>query len=335
MATQKGIAKELGISQAIVSRVLSGDTKSVSKETASKIIDAARSMNYNKRKQSQSRYIGVIVSESSQRDSGYSYERRFLLGVQEQARRLNAIPIQHILTDGEGFAELSGKVSGWISGSVLPAAQLRRLQIPMVFAQCRELSGSYDSIMEDSSGIVGQTLRHLHGLGHRRFGYFDVRPNGLLQARRYGAFHETLAALDLPAPAPEWIFTPHRQERSLDEVERQVRDFLSVLKGMSARPSALFIAGDIYALPFLRLAKEYGFSIPGDFSVFGYDDIPDAELAGLSSIAQPLEDIGREAVSRLLARIDDPELPVRDIAVPMRFNVRASIGPVKGEGRRK
>lgn len=329
MTTQKGIAARLGVSQAVVSKVLSGNTTRVSMDTAEQILEAARRMNYSKRKQSQSRFIGVLLSQAETETRGYSYGLRLLAGVQEQARKLNAIPIQHILNAGDVDEAFFKDVSGWIALVSLPPEKLRQLNRPLVFLHCGERSPGFDLVIEDTWMGVRLALKRLAALGHRRFGYFNVRPWGVGQAANYGAFHQVLAEFNLPPPLPEWIFTPSRREATMADVERQTHEFLAALRGMKERPSALFIAGDVYALPFLRMAPAYGFAVPGDFSVFGYDDIPESALCApsLSSIAQPLEELGREAVSRLMARLDAPGMESRTICVPMAFNERASVGP--------
>lgn len=331
IATQKTIARQLGISQAAVSKVLSGNTAKVSADTAAQILEAAKRMNYSKRKQNKSRFIGVMLSHVAEYRGG-PYELRILSGIQEQARKLNAIPVQHILTIEESSDDFYKDVAGWVSITSIPPEKLNQIDRPIVFLHGLAPHVGFDTIVEDTHMGVRRAVRRLYELGHRSFGYFNVRPWGLSQAENYGAFHSAISELDLPHPPPEWIFTPRRKEATMADVERQQHEFLVTLKKMRSRPRALFIAGDIYALPFLRLASEYGFSIPEDFSVFGYDDIPDSALSSpsLSSIAQPLEEMGREAVERLIARINTPGMPTRTIKIPMEFKERASIGSARG-----
>lgn len=327
--TQKSIAGQLAISQAVVSRVLSGDTSKVSQITAVKIIEAAQRLSYNKRKHSRTRFIGVVVSQLARDNAGYHVEIRLLAGIQEQARKVNLIPVQHIADQMGVVDALMPDTCGWIVIHPLEPALRQSINGPVVFLHAHDTSGMHDCILEDTTTAVRSAIRRLHGLGHRRFGYFNVRSWGVAQAENYGAFFQVISELDLPAPKPEWVYTPHRRERTAADVERLVRECLGSLAMMSERPSAMFIAGDVYALPFLRLAGEYGLSIPGDLSMFSHDDLPEAVacVPSLSSIAQPFGDMGREAVSRLLARIEHPDLPVRTIRVPMAFNERGSIGP--------
>ncbi|MFZ2653673.1 MAG: LacI family DNA-binding transcriptional regulator [Victivallales bacterium] len=329
LVTQTHIARHLNISQAIVSRVLNGNVKAVSRETAKRILKASRELKYNMRKQSQTQFIGVLMPGSP---AGASFLMRLFSGIQDEARRRNAIPIQHILKKGDALREFMEQVSGLISVVELSDGLTGDLHArkPVVYLHHHGISGKHDCVLEDNRGGFRQAIRKLFELGHRRFGYFDVRPWGVAQAERYGAFHQVLSEFDLPVPPSEWVATPRRKERSTEDVERQLREFLSSLRSMKERPTALLMA-DAYAIPFLRLSRESGFSVPGDFSVVGYDDNPECELSRptLSSIAQPLEEMGKEALGRLMDRIGNPDMPPRIIRVSMEFKERGSIGRVK------
>jgi len=76
------------------------------------------------------------------------------------------------------------------------------------------------------------------------------------------------------------------------------------------RPDAVFVASDNQALGALTALREAGLSAPHDMAVVGFDDIKVAEVVGLSTVRQPMHEMGRQAVERLLARLSDgPDVP--------------------------
>jgi LacI family xylobiose transport system transcriptional regulator len=85
------------------------------------------------------------------------------------------------------------------------------------------------------------------------------------------------------------------------------------------RPTAIFACNDLMALGVYEAARQAGLSIPDDLSVVGYDDLSVAEWAGppLTTVRQPLLDMGRQATAMLLDRDLDVEAPRVDLATDL------------------
>ena len=90
----------------------------------------------------------------------------------------------------------------------------------------------------------------------------------------------------------------------------------------SPRPTVLLCATDVLALGALDVARELGLDVPGDVSVTGFDDVPAAAIARLTTVRQPLQEKGREAGRLLMDR--DTE---REVVLPLELVVRSSTGP--------
>lgn len=279
-------------------------------------------------KRAPSRFIGVAMSS----EANGAFHMRLLMGIQQEARRRNVIPLQHIASPRKPSPVFEEEVAGWISVAE-PLDDITALVQgkPVVYLHNRDIRGRSDCVLEDCQDGLRQAIQRLHALGHRRFAYFDVRPWGGHQAERYGAFHQILSEFDLPAPPPEWVVTPTRKDRSIADVEQKLRTFLAAWLQMAERPSALLTAADVYGLALLRVAPEFGVSIPRDLSVVGYDDEPACELSTptLASIAQPMEEMGVEAMRRLLDKIEAPDMEPKTIRVGMKYIERASVGPAQ------
>jgi LacI family transcriptional regulator len=95
--------------------------------------------------------------------------------------------------------------------------------------------------------------------------------------------------------------------------------------------TAVFCFNDIAAIGAIRALTEAGLSVPGDVSVVGFDDIQSAAYCtpSLSTVRQPLQEMGKTGARILLERIANPtaEYPA-EVVVQPEFVVRESTGPV-------
>jgi DNA-binding LacI/PurR family transcriptional regulator len=95
-------------------------------------------------------------------------------------------------------------------------------------------------------------------------------------------------------------------------------------------PTALVVANDIAALGAIAAVQEAGLQVPGDVSVVGYDGIALGALRTLSltTVAQPLAEMGATAAARLFDRISNPRARAQHISVEAALVVRGTTGPV-------
>ena len=96
--------------------------------------------------------------------------------------------------------------------------------------------------------------------------------------------------------------------------------------------TAVFCFNDIAAIGAIRALKDAGLNVPGDVSVVGFDDILSAAYAtpSLTTVRQPLAEMGRRGAKVLLERIADRKKPfATDIFMESELIVRESTGPVK------
>lgn len=98
----------------------------------------------------------------------------------------------------------------------------------------------------------------------------------------------------------------------------------TVVLDRTDRPSAVVAVSDVMALGFMDACAQRGLEPGQDISVAGFDGLPEAADAGLTTIRQPVRDKGRLAAELLL----DPGLPDRRIILPHELIVRRSTRPV-------
>lgn len=92
-------------------------------------------------------------------------------------------------------------------------------------------------------------------------------------------------------------------------------------------PTAIFAASDTQAIGVMDAARELGYSIPGDLSVVGYDNIRDAEYLNLTTVAQPLFESGYEGAHMLLSMIDQSQVEIQEIKLPLDLIERGTTAP--------
>lgn len=222
----------------------------------------------------------------------------------------------------EAYQELVGtyRVDGFVlSDTVLGdrrQAWLARHGIPFV-AFGRMWSGRQVGDFVDVDGAAGMetAVEHLVALGHERIAFLgwprgsgvgDDRAAGWLQAmRRHG----------LPSRG--------RRAESDDDVER-ARQAAGPL--LDAGATAVVAASDTLAMGCYRALRDRGQTPGREVSVAGFDDSPAAALVApaLTSVAQPLADVGRECVRLLLSRIAAPQRPAEHVLLDPALVVRES-----------
>ncbi len=202
-------------------------------------------------------------------------------------------------------------------------------KIPFVFVNSHSDVPTVDEIRTDNFQAGYIATKHLLDLGHRRVGICVRGASGRFLSRseteRYRGY---VAALTEAGLVPKESLTVKTEEGPIN-VDRGYQAFKVFLESGCELPSALYAISDHFATGVLYAAKEKGISIPGDLAIVGTDDL---ELASqlrpsLTSVRQPLQELGEEAVNLLLKRIDGkgPSQPVK-LHVPCSLRVRQSSG---------
>ena len=205
------------------------------------------------------------------------------------------------------------------------AAALER-RLPVVLVDEPRLPGGFFVGIRDDEG-ARLAAAHVAALGHRRVaiitdrvvddaqeGFADedriARSNCKVSRERVMGYRDGMGQPGMPVfEVPGNFF---------EDGVRAAR----VLLGQSPRPTALLCATDVLALGAMQVARELGLDVPGDVSITGFDDVPAAATADLTTVRQPLQEKGRQAGRLLLER--DTE---REVILPLELVTRGSTGP--------
>jgi LacI family transcriptional regulator len=171
-----------------------------------------------------------------------------------------------------------------------------------------------------SSG-ADQATRHLLDLGHRRIGAITGPRGTMATEERQRGYHAALAAAGV-LPDPELVI-----ESNFD-IDGG-RKAASALLDLADPPTAIFAFNDPLAIGAMQAALARNLRIPQDLSVVGFDDTAEAELVtpALTTVRQPLAEMGRMAVSLLIRLLENHRFEALHVELATQLIVRASSGP--------
>ncbi|MFF5978793.1 LacI family DNA-binding transcriptional regulator [Streptomyces olindensis] len=324
------VARLAGVSKQTVSRVLN-DHPAVRPETREAVLDAMRTLGYRPSRSARSlasgrtRMLGVISFDAA-RYGPAAILTAINTAAQEAGYLVSSIALD--TADHDTVVEAVNRLSAEGADGVLAIAP--QLWVGRALAETTDLGTPLvvlESSLDDSTPLVTGDSRtgarkateHLLGLGHATVWHI-AGPTGWTSAdHRLGSWQATLQAAGADVPAPlvgDW------SADSGYELGRR----------LARRPevTAVFASNDQMALGLLHALHESGRSVPGDVSVVGYDDIPEAAhlLPPLTTVRTDFAEIGTRSLRLLLDRIDGPgDRPRVDTLVPVDLVVRASSGP--------
>lgn len=320
--TRDDVARTAGVSVATVSYVLNAGPKPVSADKRRRVLEAVAQLGYRPNAIARSlrarrtHILGLIVPDSanpyfarlSRSIEDAAAERGYQVVVSNAAEdpEREAAQIEALLrlqVDGLLWvpADLSASKSGAPEG--VPTVQLDRA-LPAVEGE--ELG----DVIESDNTLGGRlAAEHLAGLGHRRIAFLSGPAEHLHTVERLRGATQALNMAGIEPLVRHGDFG----YRSGYEAGRA---WCELPKG--ERPTAVICANDAMALGVLCSAAELGVRVPGDLSVTGYDDIPQARYSvpPLTTVAQPLDEMAREAIDRLLVRVGpqaEKPAPVRRV----------------------
>lgn len=201
--------------------------------------------------------------------------------------------------------------------------QLKSTQHPVVTVDSRSDSNPFITIEADSYGGGRLAMEHLSLLGHQRIA-FVTGSDKLIAARERKRAYQDATLLHKLDTDPALIVQGDFSFESGVAAAKHIA-------GMSKRPTAVFAANDSSAMGLIYGLQQQGLRVPQDMSVVGFDDIPSAAhtFPGLTTISQPLTDMGRAAVNSLLAQMAGLESPTQSITLPVQLIQRSSTAALK------
>jgi LacI family transcriptional regulator len=204
-------------------------------------------------------------------------------------------------------------------------AALARHGFPFVIVDPRtEVTEGIPVVCSAHSSGATQATRHLLELGHRRIAAIGGPRGWVATQERLRGYHAALAGAGV-LPDPALVrFADFRIDGGREAAGR--------LLDLPDRPTAIFAFNDGMAVGALQAAAARGLRVPAELSVVGFDDTIEAAVSGpaLTTVRQPLAELGRTAVSLLLRRMENRRLEPLRIELATRLVRRDSTAPPAG-----
>ncbi|MBK9740754.1 MAG: LacI family DNA-binding transcriptional regulator [Actinobacteria bacterium] len=323
------VAARAGVSKSLVSLAMRGSPK-VSERSRSLILAAAAELGYRPNAAARSladrrsHTVGVLVL-----DLHNPVFAEILDGVQSEVRTHGYSTM--LVTGGADpdleQAELEKLLEFQVEGLIviahrLPGSVLRRIakECPLVVVTRDDVTGpSIDTVRNDDVAGARLAVEHLVALGHRRIVHLSGGDNRVSQDRRDG-YLEAMRTAGLAGQS--CVIDGALTDAGGYSAAQQALD-------LEPRPTAMFAANDMSALGAIAAVQDRGLGVPGDVSVVGYDGMSLGALRTLSltTVAQPLGEMGALAARRLFDRIDHPRRRSVRLRVDAALVPRGSTAP--------
>ena len=333
MVTSHDVARAAGVSQATVSRVLSGSPR-VTAETRDRVLEALRVTGYTPNlvaramRTRRTGTIGVVVASitnpfypevieavSAELSASGS---RMILWVSEGAGDESAMEaIRQGLVDGVLFTAVTPE-----SGPLHEALERRS---PVVMLNRNVEGVDTDQVVTDNAAGAAGVAAYLVAAGHTRIGFIGGPAHASTAVQRESGFLKGLADAGVKLPAS--------RSRTGDFTHAGAFDaMLALLRGRSA-PTAVFCVNDLSALGAIDAVRFSNLRVPEDVWVVGFDDIAMAswDSYDLTTVRQPIHEMSATAIQMLLARIENPSRKAQTVMLPGQLIVR---GSTAGHGAR-
>ncbi|MBT2501282.1 LacI family DNA-binding transcriptional regulator [Curtobacterium sp. ISL-83] len=224
------------------------------------------------------------------------------------------------------LSRLSGTL---IDGAIVvtPTTALSSSSIPVVAIDPHTGPEGHATVDADNEGGARSAVEHLLALGHTRIAHVHGRADLASAQLREAGYRQALRDAG--------ITVDERLVRAGGYQEDQSAEVARTLLAEPDRPTAVFAANDSSAVGVLRAAAELGLRVPEDLSVVGFDDVPQASMTTppLTTVAQPLTELGGRAVAMLLTMLrGEPTSAHVRLATTLR--VRQSTAVVPTDTRR-
>lgn len=227
--------------------------------------------------------------------------------------------------EAQALARLEATVDGFVlASSRLSDQTIRAVAKRRPVVVLNRSVGSVTSVLSDNVRAIKKAAEHLVERGHSSIAYLAGPENSYADGTRWRGLQEAGLELDLRVV---------RIGANLPTL----RGGAEAAQVWGRRPTTAVIAyNDLMAIGFLRAVTAGGRRVPQDVSVIGFDNIVDADLVGLTSIAAPLVDIGATGVAHVASRSARPVggaldgLTGEPVLLPAWLVVRGSTGPPAG-----
>ena len=329
----KQLAAHLGLNPATVSVVLNDvPGRSIPQATRDRIKAVAKELNYQPSllarslRNRRTLTIGILVPEL-----GDGYHTQVMSGIGDQLINAGYFYFTaHHRHKQKLVDEYTRMLIGRGAQGIIAIDTLleHATPIPVVAVAGHRYVEGVTNVLLDHARAAQLTMEHLHSLGHRKIAFMRGQSFSSDSDERWKGLEAAAQTLGLEID-PELVITLERDMWSPELGYPVVQQLLATGKNFTA----LVAFNDISAMGAIRALQDNNLRVPEDVSVIGFDNIRAAAytLPRLTTISQPLAEIGRIATQTLLNRIHGTAETRGDIIVEPELMVRESTGPARND----
>ncbi len=334
--TIQDVAREAGVSPSTVSNVLNNRWRQTSKETRERILEVSRRLNYQPNamaaalRRRSTRTIGLIVTSVLN-----PFYTAVVRGIQDEARRHGYTPIlgntdddpeqERDMLNTLRAKQVDGMLIVTTGGCHETIQNVSDLGVPIVMVDRGDPGLNLDTVGVDNVQAAENAVTYLTGLGHRRIAIVGGLTSGVpTRAHRLQGYLKALSSAGLPADESY-------QENLATSVENGSAA-AARLMALPEPPTAIMATNTFMAIGVIQELKRRGLKMPDDVSFLMFDDPEWASLhtPGITTVSQPIQEIGARAFQLLEARMIKEKTGDREeVLFPTSLLVRDSCGPAR------
>ncbi len=334
--TLEDIAKQVGVSRSTVSRVVNG-SPNVSPEVRKRVLKAIQATGYQPNAAARSlasqrsRMIGLVLPQTV---SGFFTDPFFPHLTQGIAFGCNNNDLTlslFLVGNKEDEEKLLPRISrrGLLDGVLVQAGhpgdwlldRLSKTSLPIVMIGRPFDPAHINYIDVDNYPAAINATRHMIELGYQRIAHITGAPGSAVTIDRLEGYKKALR--DAGREVDESLIVSGNFS--------EITGYEAMKKLLPRKPDAVFASSDITAAGAMRAVREAGLSVPEDIAFIGFDDLPLAmqTYVKLTTVHQPITNLGVKAVELLMDVIANGPKPVRHIILGTELIVRESCGAAR------
>jgi DNA-binding LacI/PurR family transcriptional regulator len=258
----------------------------------------------------------MVAVEVAARDAGYFVS---LASVEDSSAAALRAAVEHFKDQATEAVVLIAPEREWLAAATIVATEM---PVVTLCADYRAARGSMVSVAMDNRAGARLVMRHLLDLGHRSIAFIAGPSRSPEAAARLRSWRDELAGAGLAAG--RWYQGDWGSASGYAAGRRIIADGL---------PTAVFAANDQMALGLLAALTEAGIDVPGEVSVAGFDDLPDAAYfrPSLTTVHQDFAAMAAECVD-VLEHILRRE-PAKSVRIRPELIVRESTDRPRAKAR--
>ncbi|MGK9055145.1 LacI family DNA-binding transcriptional regulator [Neorhizobium sp. CSC1952] len=327
------IAEKVGVSLSTVSRAIAGE-KGVRADIRQRILEAAKDINYAVPTPVAGKKVVLAASSAAMIDYVRNQFTLYVLeGLRDRAQALGLDIVTRavadeaeekvVLEEARTDPDVAGLLFLTVDDEGMLAAT-RGFGKPVVLINGDDPTMRLSSVTPCNRSAAHLAADYLIRLGHSRI-LFLMRPGRRTIDRRREGWQDALLQHGLPCPADlvvpvdDWL--PELAAQAIGErIRTKGLDFTAVLT-----------AGDSLAVGAMMGVQQAGYSVPGDVSVMGMDDLPQAAFLNppLTTMHIPMRELGSVALDLLRDDMSGFSVPPRRVELACHIAERQSTGPAK------